>query len=202
MAQRYRLLARAFMDGALRDPGYVFTLAEGETGPHRTVEHGTDQVDLDPNSEGYGNTKPGALRDVPLYEEIRDDVELGPNVSVGPGISMNDGALGGGTMKMEDERRLKELDEKGDLSDEERTERDEIAARQGRPPSTSEHTGPAYDPADRPLTTPTPDKDNHAVAPAAEGHRPDDPHDEHNVGTEPNRPLTGEHDSEKASDLH
>lgn len=32
-----RLLARAQMHGEVREPGYVFTLAEGERGPHKTV---------------------------------------------------------------------------------------------------------------------------------------------------------------------
>ncbi len=35
--KRYRLTARAQMDGELRDPGYVFTLPEGVKGPHRAV---------------------------------------------------------------------------------------------------------------------------------------------------------------------
>lgn len=35
MPQRCRLLARAEIDGAIREPGYVFTLADGERGPHR-----------------------------------------------------------------------------------------------------------------------------------------------------------------------
>lgn len=35
--KRYRLTARAQMHGEVREPGYVFTLGEGEVGPHRTV---------------------------------------------------------------------------------------------------------------------------------------------------------------------
>ena len=35
--KRYRLLARAQLDGEVRQPGYLFTLAEGARGPHRTV---------------------------------------------------------------------------------------------------------------------------------------------------------------------
>jgi hypothetical protein len=37
MTKRYRLLARAQVDGEVREPGYVFTLKDGERGPHRTV---------------------------------------------------------------------------------------------------------------------------------------------------------------------
>src|ERR1700722_18840932 len=37
MTRLYRLLARAQMHGEVRQPGYVFTLAEGERGPHKTA---------------------------------------------------------------------------------------------------------------------------------------------------------------------
>ena len=37
MTKRYRLTARAEMFGAIHDPGFEFTLPEGEIGPHRTV---------------------------------------------------------------------------------------------------------------------------------------------------------------------
>jgi hypothetical protein len=33
--KRYRLLAHAQLDGEVRQAGYVFTLAEGERGPHK-----------------------------------------------------------------------------------------------------------------------------------------------------------------------
>jgi hypothetical protein len=52
MTKRYRLTARAEMFGAICDPGFEFTLPEGEIGPHRTVGAG--------------------LVDVPLYVEVTD----------------------------------------------------------------------------------------------------------------------------------
>ena len=64
----YRLLARAEMHGAIRDPGYQFTLADGELGPHRSVvasNHGAQITD-------HMNVEAG-LVDVPLYEEVKDD---------------------------------------------------------------------------------------------------------------------------------
>lgn len=68
--KRYRLLAKAEIDGAVREPGYIFTLAEGQVGPHRTVlasSHGAQLVDHLQQSQD--------LADVPLYEEI---VEAAP----------------------------------------------------------------------------------------------------------------------------
>lgn len=67
MAKRYRLLTRAQMDGAVRDPGYIFELAEGELGPHRTVlssNHGAQLADHD-----HPDRK-NDLIDVPQYEEM------------------------------------------------------------------------------------------------------------------------------------
>jgi hypothetical protein len=64
---RYRLLTRAQMHGAVREPGYVFTLAEGELGPHRTVvssNHGAQITD-------HMNATQD-LVDEPLYEEIKE----------------------------------------------------------------------------------------------------------------------------------
>lgn len=52
MTKRYRLTARAEMFGAIQDPGFEFTLPEGEIGPHGTVGAG--------------------LVDVPLYVEVTD----------------------------------------------------------------------------------------------------------------------------------
>jgi hypothetical protein len=37
MTKLYPLLAKAQLDGEVRQPGYVFTLAEGERGPHRAA---------------------------------------------------------------------------------------------------------------------------------------------------------------------
>lgn len=64
---QYRLLARAEMHGAIRDPGYVFTLAEDELGPHRTVvasNHGAQITDHMNAAEG--------MVDEPLYEEVKE----------------------------------------------------------------------------------------------------------------------------------
>jgi hypothetical protein len=86
MTKFYRLLARAQMHGEVRDPGYVFTLAEGERGPHKTIvasnargmawrrEHSPHELKLIP--AGYGWTMPDeytpTMRDEPLYEEVKE----------------------------------------------------------------------------------------------------------------------------------
>jgi hypothetical protein len=65
---KYRLLARSELHGAIREPGFIFELAEGEKGPHRTVvasDHGAQITD-------HLNTTE-TLTDVPLYEEVVDD---------------------------------------------------------------------------------------------------------------------------------
>lgn len=65
---QYRLKTRAEINGAIREPGYIFTLADGELGPHRTVvasNHGA-QITDHMNSEQ-------ALLDEPLYEEVKED---------------------------------------------------------------------------------------------------------------------------------
>ena len=61
-AKRYMLTTRAQIGGALREPGFEFTLEEGQKGPMRSVvasDHGS-------NHDG----QPGELRDVPLYVEL------------------------------------------------------------------------------------------------------------------------------------
>ena len=73
MPKRYRLLARAQIDGEVRDPGYVFTLADGQSGPQRTVvasQHGAQIVDHIASNQ--------QLVDQPLYEEIVDGVPAEP----------------------------------------------------------------------------------------------------------------------------
>lgn len=65
---QYRLLARAELHGAVRDPGFVFELAPGEVGPHRTVvasNHGAQITDHLSQEQ--------RLEDVALYEEVKDD---------------------------------------------------------------------------------------------------------------------------------
>jgi hypothetical protein len=64
---RYRLTARAQMHGEVREPGYVFTLADGEKGPHRTVSarpgvNIADHIGAD-----------SAMVDEPLYEELSEE---------------------------------------------------------------------------------------------------------------------------------
>ena len=63
---QYRLLAKAQIDGAVREPGYVFTLPEGVRGPHRTVIDAHDMHD----PKG-GERIMGKYRDIPLYEEVK-----------------------------------------------------------------------------------------------------------------------------------
>lgn len=65
--KRYRLTARAQMHGEVREPGYIFTLADGETGPHRTVSarEGVNIVDhLGSESQ---------MVDEPLYVELSEE---------------------------------------------------------------------------------------------------------------------------------
>jgi hypothetical protein len=85
--RRYRLLARTQLDGEVRQPGYVFTLGEGERGPHKTVvasnadgmawrrQHSAQEIERIP--PGHGWTMPEeylpTMRDEPLFEEIKED---------------------------------------------------------------------------------------------------------------------------------
>jgi hypothetical protein len=68
MTKRYRLLARAQLDGEVREPGYVFTLAEGERGPFKTVVASNDGAAA---SEALDDSTP-RMRDEPLYEPVTD----------------------------------------------------------------------------------------------------------------------------------
>lgn len=65
--KRYRLTARAEMHGEVRDPGYVFTLQDGEKGPHRAVSQRPD------GSHAAPGNAPGKLVDEPLYRELSDE---------------------------------------------------------------------------------------------------------------------------------
>lgn len=40
MSKRYALTARAVIHGQVQEPGYVFTLEDGEKGPHKTTGFG------------------------------------------------------------------------------------------------------------------------------------------------------------------
>ena len=84
--RRYRLLARAQMHGEVRGPGYVFTLADGELGPHRTVVASNaggmawrQSKELTPADAGWpaGWSMPDKhtpmMRDEPLYEEVNQN---------------------------------------------------------------------------------------------------------------------------------
>jgi hypothetical protein len=72
-ARRFRLTTRAVIAGAVREPGFVFSLAEGELGPHRTVvasNHGAQIVDHIEQQQ--------RLEDVPLYEPFEEPQEKLP----------------------------------------------------------------------------------------------------------------------------
>ena len=70
MATLCRLTARAQMHDALREPGYEFTLADGELGPHKTVVRAHETINV-----GADNKRNlGQYEDVPLYEVFIDGV--------------------------------------------------------------------------------------------------------------------------------
>jgi len=64
--KKYRLLAKAQIDGEVREPGYVFTLPEGVKGPMKTIITKHDQH----NPIG-GERILGKYEDIPLYEEVK-----------------------------------------------------------------------------------------------------------------------------------
>lgn len=70
MTKRYRLTARAEMFGAIRDPGFEFTLAPGELGPHTAVVASNHGAQI---TEHMGVEQ--KLVDMPLYVEVTDPVE-------------------------------------------------------------------------------------------------------------------------------
>lgn len=72
MTKRYRLLSAAQMHGAVREPGYVFTLAADELGPHRTVVASNHGAQI---TEHMNEDASAKLKDVPLYEEIEEAEE-------------------------------------------------------------------------------------------------------------------------------
>lgn len=72
-SKRYRLLARAQIDGMVRDPGHIFSLEDGVLGPCHTesAHHGPG----------------GEVKDVKDYEEVKDEpvaVEHGASVADAP----------------------------------------------------------------------------------------------------------------------
>ena len=70
MAQRCILKVRAQMDGAIREPGYVFTLPTGKLGPHRAVSSGPHTINYDPGVDA--NHVPAPAQNVPLYDVIEE----------------------------------------------------------------------------------------------------------------------------------
>jgi len=85
--KRYRLLERAEMNGALRDPGYIFTLSVDKDGveipgPHRTVVASNHGAQITDHIGGEQR-----LTDVPLYEEVKDDPATPEDESVGEVLS-------------------------------------------------------------------------------------------------------------------
>lgn len=74
MSKRYRLTAKAEMHGTVRDPGYVFTLEEGQLGPHRTVVASDHGAAVGGHYRiGGDSDKHDILTDVPLYEELKEE---------------------------------------------------------------------------------------------------------------------------------
>jgi hypothetical protein len=84
--KQYRLLARAQIDGEVRQPGYVFTLKDGERGPHRTVvasnaggmawRHSRELAPGDPGwPAGWIMPDEPMMRDEPLYEPVASDTK-------------------------------------------------------------------------------------------------------------------------------
>jgi hypothetical protein len=83
MTNRCRLLARAQIDGEVRHPGYVFTLADGERGPCRTVvgsniggmawRHSKELTPVDAGwPAGWIMPEEPMMRDAPLFEPVAD----------------------------------------------------------------------------------------------------------------------------------
>ena len=81
MTKRYRLLARAQIDGEVREPGYLFTLADGELGPHRALiasnvggmawRHSKELTPADAGwPAGWIMPDEPTMRDEPLYEPV------------------------------------------------------------------------------------------------------------------------------------
>ena len=79
MATKYRLLERAQIDGAVRDPGYVFELPEGVRGPHRSVitKHELHASSIDSNmDEWFTGRWACQAEDVPCFEIIQEAEEI------------------------------------------------------------------------------------------------------------------------------
>lgn len=68
MTKRYRLTTRAQMHGEIREAGYVFTLEDGEVGPHKTISAAAPEAQIADHIGGESGVK-----DVPLYEELTEE---------------------------------------------------------------------------------------------------------------------------------
>jgi hypothetical protein len=64
--KRVRLTAQAYLDGALREPGYEFFLPEGEKGPMRTVRRHHERIDVARDNLRID----AASADEPLFEDV------------------------------------------------------------------------------------------------------------------------------------
>lgn len=75
MAQRCILKTRAQMDGAIRDPGYVFVLPNGIRGPHRATRASHEQIN---NASGlYERYDADRGQDEPLYDVLEEIPDVG-----------------------------------------------------------------------------------------------------------------------------
>lgn len=70
MPKHYRLTGRAQLHGEVREPGYIFTLAEGELGPMRSVSAGAPEAQIADHIGGDTG-----LKDVPMYVALSDEEE-------------------------------------------------------------------------------------------------------------------------------
>lgn len=73
MTKHYRLLAKAQIDGTVRDIGYEFERPDDWVGPHKAVQLTPDlhAASIDAITEGpFTEAVAPQWRDIPLYEEI------------------------------------------------------------------------------------------------------------------------------------
>jgi hypothetical protein len=75
MPQLCRLKTKALIDGAVRDPGYVFTLPDGVRGPHRAVAASHDRIDYDIANGIDANRILPTTMDEPLYDVLDEEHE-------------------------------------------------------------------------------------------------------------------------------
>jgi hypothetical protein len=123
---RFRLLARAQMHGDVKEPGYVFTLLDGELGPHKSIVHTHDTVDVGADSKRIS----GRVEDVPLYEPY-EDADADTVVEGEHGYPVSAAAI---------EKRDEELSD-ANANAEERAKRAE-RRREGRPRAASPDAAP------------------------------------------------------------